>query len=185
MITISTLNEGRRSYSPGKPLLEMATLGGNTVITADVVLHDFLQELVRDTEGHRLFEIDNLIKLNKEFKAYGYQMAPTHHMFLPCRDTIIEHRFNVKWLYDDEIIPFYGDQRFPNAIAFPEACPVRPDKIVVLAIRGDTIMGMAGCSEDAPHWQQIGISESSVIPISAEYTVPISISVDPQHWLEI
>lgn len=68
----------------------MATLGGNTVITADVVLHDFLRELVRDTEGHRLFEIDNLIKLNKELKAYGYQMAPTHHMFLPCRDTIIE-----------------------------------------------------------------------------------------------
>ena len=157
VITASVLNDGRRSYSPGKPFLEMATLGGNTVITADVVLHDFLRELVRDTEGHRLFEIDNLIKLNKELKAYGYHMVPTHHMFLPCRDTIIEDRFNVKWLYDDEIIPFYGDPRFPNAIAFPEACPVRPDRIVVLAIRGDTILGMAGCSEDAPHWQQIGI----------------------------
>ena len=26
-----------------------------------------------------------------------------------------------------------------------------------MALDGDTIMGMAGCSEDAPHWQQIGI----------------------------
>lgn len=157
VITISALNDGRRSYSPGKPFLEMATLGGNAVITADVCLHDFLQELIRNTEGHRLFEIDNLINLNKELKAYGYQMAPTHHMFLPCCNTIVEDHFNVKWLYDDEIAPFYGDTRFPNAIAFPKACPVRPDRIAVIATRGDIIMGMAGCSEDAPHWQQIGI----------------------------
>ena len=28
---------------------------------------------------------------------------------------------------------------------------------MVIACDGDDIMGMAGCSEDAPHWQQIGI----------------------------
>ena len=84
-------------------------------------------------------------------------MAPTHHMFLPCRDVKAEERFHVKWLYGDEITPFYGDKRFPNAIAFPEPCPERPDRIVVIALDGETIMGMAGCSEDAPHWQQIGI----------------------------
>ena len=60
-------------------------------------------------------------------------------------------------LFDDEIAPFYGDARFPNAIAYPEPCPARPDRIAVIAVGGDTIMGMAGCSEDAPHWQQIGI----------------------------
>ena len=157
VITASALNEGRRNYSPGKPFLEMATLGGNTVITADVCLHGFLQELIRNTEGHRLFEIDNLIKLNKELKAYGYQMAPTHHMFLPCENVNPDECCQVKWLFDDEINPFYGDPRFPNAIAFPEPCPARPDRIAVLAIDGDTVMGMAGCSEDAPHWQQIGI----------------------------
>ena len=59
--------------------------------------------------------------------------------------------------YDEEINRFYGDKRFLNAIAFPEPCPVRPDRIAVVATSGDTIMGMAGCSEDAPHWQQIGI----------------------------
>lgn len=34
---------------------------------------------------------------------------------------------------------------------------MRPDRMIVMAFDGDTIMGMAGCSEDAPHWQQIGI----------------------------
>ena len=63
----------------------------------------------------------------------------------------------MRWLYGEEITPFYGDQRFPNAIAYPEPCPARPDRMAVIAADGDAIMGMAGCSEDAPHWQQIGI----------------------------
>lgn len=157
VITVSALNEGRRSYSPGQPLLEMATLGRNTVIMADSCLHDFLLGLIKDMDGHRLFELDNLIKLNKELKQYGYQMAPTHHMFLPCLSVKVKERCQVRWLYDNEINPFYGDPRFPNAIAFPKPCPVRPDRIAVIAVDGDTIMGMAGCSEDAPQWQQIGI----------------------------
>ena len=157
IVTVSALREGRRSYSPGKPFLEMATLGRNTVIMADECLHGFLNRLVENAEGHRLFELGYLVKLNEALKEYGYRMAPTHHMFLPCRHVEAEERFRVKWLYDDEIRPFYGDPRFPNAIAYPEPCPVRPDRIAVIALDGDTVMGMAGCSEDAPHWQQIGI----------------------------
>lgn len=157
IITISALNERRRSYSPGKPLLQMVTLGMNTVIMADECLHDFLQDFTQTVDGHHLFEFDNLTKLNRELKKYGYQMNPTHHMFLPCCNIDVEERCHVKWLYDSEISPFYGDPRFPNAIAFPTPCTVRPDRIVVVAYDGDTIMGMAGCSEDAPHWQQVGI----------------------------
>ena len=157
VITESKLNEGRRSYSPGKPFLEMATLGRNTVITADPCLHDFLREFVKDKEGHRIFELDNLAVLNSELSKYGYHMAPTHHMFLPCEDVKPDGGCQVKWLYDDEINTFYGDTRFPNAIVFPEPCPVRPDRIAVIAVDGENVMGMTGCSEDAPHWQQIGI----------------------------
>ena len=135
----------------------MVTLGRNTVIMADECLHEFLHNFIKDVEGHRLFEFGNLTVLNEELKRYGYQMAPTHHMFLPCRNVEVEERYQVKWLYDSEISPFYGNPQFPNAIAFPVSCSVRPDRIVAIAVDGDTIMGMAGCSEDAPHWQQIGI----------------------------
>ena len=157
IITLPALNEGRRNYSPGEPFLQMATCGMNTVIMADERLHEFLRSFIKDVEGHRLFEFGNLRKLDEELKQYGYRMNPTHHMFLPCCHTKAEERFRVKWLYDSEISPFYGDKRFPNAIAFPEPCPARPDRMIVMAMDGDTIMGMAGCSEDAPHWQQIGI----------------------------
>ena len=157
IITEPALNAGRRSSSPGMPFLEMATLGGNAVIMADPCLHPFLRELTRDLEGHRLFELGNLAKLNEALRPYGYQMAPTHHMFLPCREVTAQASWRVKWLGEAEISPFYGDSRFPNAIAYPEPCPVRPDRIAVVALDGDAVMGMAGCSEDAPHWQQIGI----------------------------
>ena len=77
-------------------------------------------------------------------------------MFLPCCDILPVNCYPVKWFYDEEIHPFYGDERFPNAIC-PEFKPERPDRIVVCAYDGDMIMGMAGSSEDAPGWQQIGI----------------------------
>ena len=157
IITVSKLNEGRRSYSPGIPFLQMVTVGGNAVIMADECLQEFLRGFIGDMEGHRLFEFDNLTKLNEELKRYGYRISPTHHMFLPFRNVEVKDVCRVKWLYGSEIDRFYGDPRFPNAIAFPEPCPVRPDRIVVIAVNGDIIMGMAGCSEDAPHWQQIGI----------------------------
>lgn len=157
IITISALNEGRRSYCPEKPFLQLVTLGENAVIMSDECLQEFLHGWVKDVEGYSLFDSGNLMKLNEELKKYGYQMNPTHHMFLPCSDVSIEKRYQVKWFYGNEINQFYGDLRFPNAIAFPIPCPVRPDRIVVIAVDGDTIMGMAGCSEDAPHWQQIGI----------------------------
>ena len=157
IVTLSALNDERRSYSPGKPFLQLATLGGNAVIMADECLHEFLRGLIKDTEGHHLFEFDNMTKLNDELKKYGYHMNPTHHMFLPCRNVTVDERFRVKWFYGSDIDRFYGDKRFPNAIAFPSPCPVRPDRIAVVAVDGDNIMGMAGCSEDAPHWQQIGI----------------------------
>ena len=186
-VTVSALNEGRRSYSPGRPFLQMVTLGAGTVVSADECLHEFLRGFVKDVEGHRLFEFGKLAELNEELKQYGCRIKSTHHMFLPYRDVEPdsarrlfqpyrdggqdsaprmfqpyrdggqEEFCQVKWLYDGEITPFYGDPRFRNAIAYPEPCPARPDRIAVLTVDGDTIMGMAGCSEDAPHWQQIGI----------------------------
>lgn len=157
IVTAAALNEGRRRYSPDKPFLQMATAGGSTVISADECLQDFLKSYVKDREGHRLFELGCLSAINKELEKYGRCLLPTHHMFLPCRDVRAERNIKVKWFFDGEIKPFYGDKRFPNAICFPEPNEGTPDRMVVAAYDGDKIMGMSGCSEDAPHWMQIGI----------------------------
>ncbi len=156
VLTISALHEGRRIYSPEKYFFHMVTTGNNAVVTADECLHPFLQEFINNRTGHWLFEIPNLMPLEKELNRFGYSLTGTYHMFLPQVQVAPYKEYPVKWFYGEEIHRFYGDERFPNAIC-SQYTPTRPDRIVVCAYDGDKIMGMAGCSEDAPHWQQIGI----------------------------
>ena len=158
VLTLSEYNEKTRAYSPipnKKPFFHMVTTGGNAVITADERLHPFLKEFMTKT-GHYLFELPNLLPLEKELNKYGHTLSQTYHMFLPSADAQPLLDLPVKWFHDEEIHRFYGDQRFPNAIC-DKYNPRRPDRIVVCAYDGDIIMGMAGCSEDAKGWLQIGI----------------------------
>lgn len=156
VLTISKVHEGRRAYSSEKYMFHMVTTGGNAVITADECLHSFLQGFMKERTGHWLFEIPNLLPLEKELNQFGYTLTQTYHMFLPYKGVMPQKDYPVKWFLDEEIHQFYGDERFPNAIC-PEYTAARPDRIVACAYDGDNIMGMAGCSEDAPGWQQIGI----------------------------
>ena len=157
ILTVSALQEGRRRYSEEKYFFHMATLGGNAVLTAEECLHPFLKEFMKARQGHWLFELPNLLPLEKELNRFGYALTQTYHMFLPTASVEPKKDFPVRWFYGkEEISQFYGDERFPNAIC-SKYLPHRPDKIVVCAYDGENIMGMAGCSEDAPGWQQIGI----------------------------
>lgn len=156
IVTWPEIREGRRVYSPEKYFFHMVTMGRGAVITADECLHPFLNEFIKDRAGHWLFEQPNLLPLECELNKFGYTLTASHHMFLPATDVTPRGTFNVHWFYGDPIMQFYGDERFPNAIC-SEFTPYRPDRIVVCAYDGDKIMGMAGCSEDAPRWMQIGI----------------------------
>lgn len=156
ILTVSELHEGRRAYSSEKYFFHMVTLGYNAVVTADDCLQSFLKDFICGHIGHTLFEMPNLLLLEQELNKFGYSLTTTYHMFLPAYIAEPKRDYSIKWFYDDEIHQFYGDSRFPNAIC-DTFLPHRPDKIVVCAFDGDNIMGMAGCSEDAPNWQQIGI----------------------------
>ncbi|MGN1119226.1 MAG: GNAT family N-acetyltransferase [Oscillospiraceae bacterium] len=156
LLTESALHEGRRYYSEEKYFFHMVTTGENAVITADKCLHPFLREFMQNRPGRRLFELPNLLPLEAELNRHGYTLTQKQHMFLPKCEVVPKRTLSVKWFYDEQIHRFYGDERFPNAIC-PRFTPNRPDRIVVCAYDGEQIMGMAGSSEDAPHWQQIGI----------------------------
>lgn len=160
VITKSALNEGRRVYGTEPPFFGMATMGSNAVITADERLHPFLREYMKAEQGHRLFELPKLFELEAELNKFSYTLNHSHHLFLYDRSRDMhsaKKEYPVKWFYGkEEIEGFYGDSRFPNAIC-PKYTPGHPDTIAVCAYDGDKIMGMTGCSEDAPHWQQIGI----------------------------
>ena len=85
-----------------------------------------------------------------------WRKSSTFHMFLPTGERGPVPAFPVRWFGEKELGQFYGDPRFPNAI-LDSYHPERPDRLAVCAYDGERIMGMAGCSEDAPGWFQIGI----------------------------
>lgn len=157
IITSPALNEGRRQYQSEPYFFHMATLGGNAVITAEKCLHGFLAEWSGGKQGHSLFEQPNLLPLESELNKHGFTLTESYHMFLP-KETPISAKptFETKWYFDKEIHQFYGDKRFPNAIC-SKFLPHRPDTVVVCAVINGEIAGMAGCSEDAKGFQQIGI----------------------------
>lgn len=156
VLTLSALNEGRRMYSDEKYFFQMATMGGNAVLSADEALHPFLREFMADKAGHWLFEQEKLAVLESELNKYGYRLCRTHHMYLPRFDVEVTGDFPIKWFNGrEEIEPFYG-KGFYNALC-ERYLEKRPDRTAVCAYDGDEIMGMAGCSEDAPHFLQIGV----------------------------
>ena len=154
VVTQSCLRENRRHYSDEKPFFHMATLGQNAVITADRKLHPFLRIFARE-KGRNLFEFPSLLPLERELSQYGYTLMSSFHMFLPKHDVRPESRYPVQWFYGEAIHPFYDKAGFENALNGKNCA--RPDRIAVCALDGTAIMGMAGCSEDAPGWLQIGV----------------------------
>lgn len=156
LVTVSAAKEGRRIYQREPYFFRMATLGGNAVITADERLHGFLREWCADKTGHWLFEQPNLLPLERELNRHGYTLSQSYHMFLPQERAKPVGFFKTEWFGGEEICRFYGDERFPNAIC-SEFDPNRPDTLVVCAVIDGEIAGMAGCSEDAKGWQQIGV----------------------------
>ena len=171
LITLPTLHPNRRKFSDNEFFLQMATLGGNTVISANEKLHPWLAQWVKDKRGFWLFEQHNFFELESELRKYGYKMAQTHHMFLPKPGLVeIKTDLKIKWLEQADIMRFYGDPRFPNAIC-DKFKPERPDVLAIVALDqgaemseadndfdfGGKIMGMAGCSIDAAANKDTGV----------------------------
>ena len=141
ILTRSMLREGRRVYGAEPYFFHMVTLGGNAVITADESLHGFLRSFMADRTGHWLFELPNLLPVERELNRLGYTLSQTHHMFLPRASgtpaSLLAARsgLEIRWLEGEEILPFYGDPRLPNAIC-SEPTATRPDRVAVCAYDG-------------------------------------------------
>ena len=148
-LTVSALRDGQRRYAPERLFFQMATTGAGAVITADERLHPFLRDFVGERMGHWLLEIPSLFPLERELNRWGYTLTNSHHMFLPEREMPTGTGPALRWLDREGFACYYGDPRFPNALC-ERYLPERPDRLAVLALDGERVMGMAG-------WLQIGI----------------------------
>ena len=156
VLTEAEVTSEGRVYCRKKPFFRMVTTGTNAVITADPALDSFLVKFMKCGNGASLFETPKLISLEKELNKQGQTLDDIHRMYLPFRNTEPELDIPVKWFKDKEINRFYGNRNFPNAIC-TRPDKNRPDRLVVCAYDDKKIIGMAGASEDAAGWLQIGI----------------------------
>jgi len=157
-LTVSAFREGQRRYTAEKkaPFFHMMTTGSGAVITAEERLHPFLRRWMAEREGYMLFELPNLLPLEEELRLCGYTLTQSHHMFLPAREAELTGDFPLRFFRgEEELRPFYGG-RFPNALC-DTYLAYRPDRLAAAAYDGDGMMGMAGASEDAPGFFQIGV----------------------------
>lgn len=157
IITLPGFNDKRRKFADEPFFFKMTTMGGNAVISADQKLHDWLNRYIRDKTGHWLFEHTNLREIDKQLEVYDKQLFQTHHMFLPLGNSKPQTaKVEAKWFEQEELQQFYGNKQFSNALC-DQFTHERPDMLVVAAMDGARIIGMAGCSADTPLLWQIGI----------------------------
>ena len=157
VITLSAALPGRRRYAEEPFFFQMASFGENAVLSADERLHPWLREWTRGKQGYWLFEQHNFYALECELRKYGYKMELTHHMFLPTPELIpCETSLSLRRLEQTDIGAWYGRPELSNALC-ARFHPERPDVLALAAFDGEALMGMAGCSEDAPGLWQIGI----------------------------
>ncbi len=108
IITFPKDNPGRRIYTQQKEFLSMVTLGGNTVISADERIHEWLKRWSEGKNGIWLFEHNHLMELEGELQKYGKKLWQSHHMYrgMGIGTKLVQLLKNEIWRR--EAIPFYG-----------------------------------------------------------------------------
>ncbi|SFB02299.1 GNAT family N-acetyltransferase [Clostridium frigidicarnis] len=156
IITENKLLDGRRIYESDGCFLKIITIGGRAIICADVKIRPWLEEKILKRDASWLFDFPNLRAIDNKLREFGHEIDQMPHFYLPNPLTCeVKPLTTIKWFKKEEIIQFEGDSRFEEAFGFDDNYP---DVLGVAAFDGDTIMGMAGASEDSKNLYQIGIN---------------------------
>ena len=156
---ISQLKEGRRHFREEKDFFKIATMGRNAVASVDPVMFDFTSDLLKKSEGIRLFDGKSIYYINKELEKHNKTIGIISQFYLPFTPykQLKNNGFKFKVYEEDDIHnELYNHKGFTNAIMY-EDNGARRDVLAVCAVNADKIIGMAGASCDSERFWQIGI----------------------------
>lgn len=147
--------QGARIHEKTDPFFAAGVLMGKAYVMADETMHPWIREELAKEPPEWWGAYRTLRRLDAELARYGREILDTHIYFLPAEEpTDIRPRFGIEWYEGEELLQFCGRKEFSHALCFSKT---QPDRIAAAAYDGETIMGMAGVSEDGAYLWQIGI----------------------------
>lgn len=146
----------RRIYEWDNALLRICGVNNKFIMTSkDTKLLSVLKNEFKDANGGFIGSIYNLKKINNILSSFNEEIADCHHYYIPKNNIEINKDIKIKWFEKEELLEFYGNKNFKNALEFSK---LRPDVIGVCSYENEEITGMAAASCDSKTMWQIGIN---------------------------
>lgn len=147
--------DGARIHEKEDLFFKAGIFMGKAYVMANEAMHPWIKEVLCKELPEWWGAYRTLRKLDAELAKYGREILDTHIYFLPAEEPAdVRSRCKVKWFEGEALQQFRGDQTVSHALCFSKT---QPDRLAVGAYDGDTLMAMAGVSEDGAHLWQIGI----------------------------
>lgn len=147
--------DGARVHEKEDAFFKAGILMGKAYVMADEKLHPFIKEELCKNPPEWWGNFTTLRKLDEKLSEYGRKILDTHIYFLPAEEpTDVRPRGKVRWFEGEALQQFRGNGDVSHALCFSKT---QPDRLAVGAYDGDTLMAMAGVSEDGAYLWQIGI----------------------------
>ncbi len=160
-VTTAVLSPNRRRFLKQTDFLKICSMGNGAVITCNEKISSFMKEIAKKYDGATIFEEKVKFLINKELAKYNKIIGEVSIYFLPKTpyNYIQKHGFSTEIIEADEIPQkLYHYTDFPNALLYDRAEPNgRKDVLACVATNAGKIIAMAGASNDAENFWQIGI----------------------------
>lgn len=158
-VTLSEAADGQRILTEKPSPFKAATFGKNTVISANSELTEAAREL-SSIKGTKLFDGSGIAAVNSLTSPHGYVIGMITQYYLPSDDfaPLGFGGYDLRIFGEQEI----KDYLYPNFTGYDNALMYhasgnRRDVLAVCAVSGNTVLGMAGASNDSDTFWQIGI----------------------------
>ncbi len=155
----ASVRKKARVYLDQPAVLDMTTYGSNVVVTCDPALTEGVRGLLeREEEFWQLFAPEGVRALDGLLAPLGAVLSYATASFLPDPEGI--ERFDgicpyrTRILGPEDFAPLYRPE-WSDALS---AKRPRLDRIAVGAYDEDTLVGLAGASQDCPAMMQIGVN---------------------------
>lgn len=126
--------QGARQFGKEDIFFRAIICMGQLFLLVDEAIYEWALQEFSQCSPQWFCSFDNLRKIDKKLREYGYLIKDTHLYYLPAEDVMMIHTeplTPVQWFEEPEILAWKGNNRFTSAVSF---WPNMPDVLAVAAM---------------------------------------------------